>query len=399
MTLISDRLSWFKPSLTVKISQIAREMSLSGEKVISLSSGEPDFDTPQHIKKSAIDAINNGFTKYTQVDGIPELKEAIIRKFKDENGINYNLNQITVGVGGKHVIYNLFMSTLNKNDEVIIPAPYWVSYPDMVILSEGKPIIVETEMQNGFKINSNQLERSIGDKTKWFILNSPGNPTGNVYEKDELYEISQILLKYPHVNILSDDIYEHIIYEKKFFNILNLEPKLYNRTFIVNGVSKVFSMTGWRIGYGAGNEEIVKSISKIQSQSTTNPCSISQVAAKHALKNEKIFLKDWLKKFEDRRDLLVNFFQSKKGLDPFVPSGAFYLYVSCQGYLGTIVNNQKIRSDIDFVQFLLEDAKVALVPGSAFGKSPFFRISYATSLEDLKEACLRIDNSLSKLKK
>lgn len=399
MTLISDRLSWFKPSLTVKISQIAREMSLSGENVISLSSGEPDFDTPQHIKKSAIDAINNGFTKYTQVDGIPELKEAIIRKFKDENGINYNLNQITVGVGGKHVIYNLFMSTLNKNDEVIIPAPYWVSYPDMVILSEGKPIIVETEMQNGFKINSNQLERSISDKTKWFILNSPGNPTGNVYEKDELYEISQILLKFPHVNILSDDIYEHIIYEKKFFNILNIEPKLYNRTFIVNGVSKAFSMTGWRIGYGAGNKEIVKSISKIQSQSTTNPCSISQVAAKHALKNEKIFLKDWLKKFEDRRDLLVNFFQSKKGLDPFVPSGAFYLYVSCQGYLGTIVNNQKIRSDIDFVQFLLEDAKVAVVPGSAFGKSPFFRISYATSLEDLKEACLRIDNSLSKLKK
>ena len=399
MTLISDRLSKFKPSLTVKISQIAREMSLSGEKVISLSSGEPDFDTPKHIKKSAIDAINNGFTKYTQVDGIPELKEAIIEKFKYENGINYNLNQITVGVGGKHVIYNLFMSTLNKNDEVIIPAPYWVSYPDMVILSEGKPIIVETEMQNGFKINANQLERSIGDKTKWFILNSPGNPTGNVYEKDELYEISQILLKYPHVNILSDDIYEHIIYEKEFFNILNLEPKLYDRTFIVNGVSKVFSMTGWRIGYGAGNEEIIKSISKIQSQSTTNPCSISQVAAKHALKNEKIFLKDWLKKFEDRRDLLVNFFQSKKGLDPFIPSGAFYLYVSCKGYLGAIVNNQKIRSDIDFVQFLLQDAKVAVVPGSAFGKSPFFRISYATSSEDLKEACQRIDNSLRKLNK
>ena len=399
MTLISDRLSKFKPSLTVKISQIAREMSLSGEKVISLSSGEPDFDTPKHIKKSAIDAINNGFTKYTQVDGIPELKEAIIEKFKYENGINYNLNQITVGVGGKHVIYNLFMSTLNKNDEVIIPAPYWVSYPDMVILSEGKPIIVETEMQSGFKINANQLERSIGDKTKWFILNSPGNPTGNVYEKDELYEISQILLKYPHVNILSDDIYEHIIYEKEFFNILNLEPKLYDRTFIVNGVSKVFSMTGWRIGYGAGNEEIIKSISKIQSQSTTNPCSISQVAAKHALKNEKIFLKDWLKKFEDRRDLLVNFFQSKKGLDPFIPSGAFYLYVSCKGYLGAIVNNQKIRSDIDFVQFLLQDAKVAVVPGSAFGKSPFFRISYATSSEDLKEACQRIDNSLRKLNK
>ena len=364
-----------------------------------MSSGEPDFDTPKHIKKSAIDAINNGFTKYTQVDGIPELKEAIIEKFKYENGINYNLNQITVGVGGKHVIYNLFMSTLNKNDEVIIPAPYWVSYPDMVILSEGKPIIVETEMQSGFKINANQLERSIGDKTKWFILNSPGNPTGNVYEKDELYEISQILLKYPHVNILSDDIYEHIIYEKEFFNILNLEPKLYDRTFIVNGVSKVFSMTGWRIGYGAGNEEIIKSISKIQSQSTTNPCSISQVAAKHALKNEKIFLKDWLKKFEDRRDLLVNFFQSKKGLDPFIPSGAFYLYVSCKGYLGAIVNNQKIRSDIDFVQFLLQDAKVAVVPGSAFGKSPFFRISYATSSEDLKEACQRIDNSLRKLNK
>ena len=397
MTLISDRLSRFKPSLTVKISQIAREMSLSGEKVISLSSGEPDFDTPDNIKESAIEAIRSGFTKYTQVDGIPELKTAIIEKFKNENKINYNIDQITVGVGGKHVIYNLFMSTVDRGDEVIIPAPYWVSYPDIVILAEGKPVIVETEMRDGFKINAKQLEKAISKKTKWFILNSPGNPTGNVYKKEELLEISKVLLKNPHVNILSDDIYEHIIYDNIFHNILNIEPKLYDRTFIVNGVSKVFSMTGWRIGYGAGNQDIIKSISKIQSQSTTNPCSISQVAAKYALQNEKLFLKDWLKKFDKRKNLLVDFFTSNTGFKPFIPSGAFYLYVGCEGFLGKTFKGKKIESDIDFAEFLLKDAKVAVVPGSAFGKSPYFRISYATSYNLLTEACRKIDNSLKKL--
>ncbi len=399
MTLISDRLSRFKPSLTVKISQTAREMTMNGENVISLSSGEPDFDTPDHIKKSAIQAINDGFTKYTQVDGIPDLKKSIVQKFKIENNLNYSENQITVGVGGKHVIYNLLMSTLNNGDEVIIPSPYWVSYPDMVTLAEGTPVIVETNMNEDFKISSEKLKASITKKSKWFILNSPGNPTGAVYNKDELYELSRILIKNPHIQILSDDIYEHIIYDNLFYNILNVEPELYERTFIVNGVSKAFSMTGWRIGYGAGNEEIIKSISKIQSQSTTNPCSISQVAAKHALLSEKEFLKKWIKKFEERKNFLVDFFKSIQGLDPFIPSGAFYLYVNCEGFINKQLNNgNQISNDIDFVQYLLEDAKVAVVPGTAFGKSPFFRISYATSLSDLKEACKRIEISIKKIK-
>ena len=399
MTLISDRLSRFKPSLTVKISQIAREMTLNGENVISLSSGEPDFDTPDHIKDSAIKAINDGFTKYTQVDGIPELKKSIIYKFKNENNLIYSEDQITVGAGGKHVIFNLLMSTLNKNDEVIIPSPYWVSYPDMVTLAEGIPVVVETSMKDNFKVTPDQLEANINKNTKWFILNSPGNPTGAVYNKNELNLISKILIKNPHVQILSDDIYEHIIYNNKFYNILNVEPELYERTFIVNGVSKAFSMTGWRIGYGAGNKEIIKSISKIQSQSTTNPCSISQVAAKHALLGEKEFLSKWIKKFEHRKNVLIEFFSSIKGLEPFIPSGAFYLYVSCNGFINKRIKNRDIiKNDIDFAQYLLEDAKVAVVPGTAFGKSPFFRISYATSLNDLKEACKRINVSLSKIK-
>ena len=393
MTLISDRLSRFKPSLTVKISQIAREMTLSGENVISLSSGEPDFDTPDHIKDSAIKAINDGFTKYTQVDGIPELKKSIIYKFKNENNLIYSEDQITVGAGGKHVIFNLLMSTLNKNDEVIIPSPYWVSYPDIVTLAEGIPVIVETSMKDDFKVTPDQLEANINKNTKWFILNSPGNPTGAVYNKNELNLISKILIKNPHVQILSDDIYEHIIYNNKFYNILNVEPELYERTFIVNGVSKAFSMTGWRIGYGAGNREIIKSISKIQSQSTTNPCSISQVAAKHALLGEKEFLSKWIKKFEHRKNVLIEFFSSIKGLEPFIPSGAFYLYVSCNGFINKRTKNRNIiKNDIDFSQYLLEDAKVAVVPGAAFGKSPYFRISYATSMDKLKDAMERIKN-------
>ncbi len=399
MTLISDRLSRFKPSLTVKISQIAREMSNAGEDVISLSSGEPDFDTPFHIKESAINAINSGFTKYTQVDGIPDLKQSIVNKFKNENKIIFEPSQITVGSGGKHVIYNLLMSTVNKDDEVIIPSPYWVSYPDMVNLAGGRPVIVETNMLDNFKISANQLKENISIKTKWFILNSPGNPTGAVYSKDELKEISKVLMENKHVYILSDDIYEHITYDEDFYNILNLEPKLYDRTFIVNGVSKAFSMTGWRIGYGAGNSEVIKAISKIQSQSTTNPCSISQVAARFALDTKKDFLKDWILEFKSRRDMLIDFFSSIDGLNPFIPSGAFYLYVSCEGYINRkIKNGEMIKDDVDFAEYLLKESKVAIVPGSAFGKSPFFRISYATSLKDLEEACRRIKISLNEIK-
>ena len=396
MALISKRLSRFKPSLTVKISQKAREMSKSGLKVISLSSGEPDFDTPDHIKEYAIQSINNGFTKYTQVDGIDDLKNAIVNKFKQENEINYLTKNVTVGVGGKHVIYNLLMASLDLGDEVIIPAPYWVSYPDIVSLCGGKPIIIDTKIENGFKISANELEQKITNKTKWFIINSPSNPTGAVYSKNELKQISDVLIKYPNINILSDDIYEHIIYgQNEFTNILNVEPKLYDRTFIVNGVSKAFSMTGWRIGYGVGNENLVKSIAKIQSQSTTNPTSISQMAAKKALETKKNFLKEWLSKFEKRKEYLLKFFNSVDGLEPFVPQGAFYLYVSCKGFINKVDKKKiVIKNDIDFCDYLLTNAKVAVVPGVAFGKSPYFRLSYANSFDELKLACEKIENTL-----
>ena len=392
MALISKRLSRFKPSLTVKISEKAREMSRKGEKIISLSSGEPDFDTPDHIKDYAVKAINSGFTKYTQVDGIYDLKKAIVDKFSKENNLSYDIENISVGAGGKHVIYNLFMASLDSNDEVIIPAPYWVSYPDIVSLCGGKPVIVDTKIEDDFKITSSELEKNISKNTKWFIINSPGNPTGSVYTEEELKKISEVLAKYPHVNILSDDIYEHIIYNpEKFLNIVNVNSSLKDRTFIVNGVSKVFSMTGWRIGYGAGDINFIRSMAKLQSQSTTNPCSISQMAAKHALETDKDFLTEWIKKFEQRRDFLLNFFESINGLRPFNPKGAFYLYVSCEGFINKKNNkNQVISNDLDFAEYLLDYAKVAVVPGVAFGKSPYFRLSYATSFDDLKEACERI---------
>ena len=290
------------------------------------------------------------------------------------------------------------MSSLDLNDEVIIPAPYWVSYPDIVSLCGGKPIIVDTQIENDFKITPNELEKKITKNTKWFIINSPGNPTGTVYNEQDLKELSEVLIKFPDVNILSDDIYEHIIYNsEKFYNIINVNPSLKKRTFIVNGVSKVFSMTGWRIGYGAGDNNIVKSIAKIQSQSTTNPCSISQMAAKHALEKDKKFLNEWIEKFKKRKIFLLDFFESINGLKPFVPKGAFYLYVSCKGFIGKKdKNNLVISNDLDFAEYLLNNAKVAVVPGIAFGKSPYFRISYATSFDELKEACERIESALRK---
>ena len=398
MDLRSNRLSRFQPSLTVKISQKAREMRKNGVDVISLSSGEPDFDTPDHIKNFAIQAINDGFTKYTPVDGTDELKEAIVKKFKNENNITFENENISVAGGGKHIIYNLFMSSINKNDEVIIPSPYWVSYPDIVRLCGGKPVVCETTFEKGFKITADELEKKITNKTKWFIINSPSNPTGAVYSAQELKKISELLIKYPNIQILSDDIYEHVLYgDMKFTNILNVEPNLYKRTFIVNGVSKVFSMTGWRIGYGAGDKSFIKSMSKIQSQCTTNPCSISQMAAMFALQNDKKFLEDWLKKFNERKNFLINFFNSMEGLKAFKPDGAFYLYVSCEGLINKKYGTNKIINDFDFANFLLNEANVAIVPGQAFGKSPFFRLSYATSLNELEIACDRIKKSLKLL--
>jgi aspartate aminotransferase len=400
MDLISNRLSRFQPSLTVKISQKAREMRKNGVDVISLSSGEPDFDTPDHIKNFAIQAINDGFTKYTPVDGTDELKEAIVKKFKNENNITFENENISVAGGGKHIIYNLFMSSINKNDEVIIPSPYWVSYPDIVRLCGGKPVVCETTFEKGFKITADELEKKITNKTKWFIINSPSNPTGAVYSAQELKKISELLIKYPNIQILSDDIYEHVLYgDMKFTNILNVEPNLYKRTFIVNGVSKVFSMTGWRIGYGAGDKSFIKSMSKIQSQCTTNPCSISQMAAMYALQKDKKFLDEWLVRFDERKNFLLDFFRSVDGFKAYKPEGAFYLYVSCEGFIGKTYGVDKIiKDDYDFANFLLNNAKVAVVPGIAFGKSPYFRLSYATSLQELQKACDQIKESLKSLK-
>ena len=400
MSILSNRLNNFKPSLTVKVSQKARELSSKGINIISLSSGEPDFDTPIHVKDEGIKAINNGFTKYTAVDGIDLLKLAITQKFKKDNSINYDLDQITVGVGGKHVIFNLFMSTLNQGDEVIIPCPFWVSYPDIVSLCDGKPVVVNTSDSNKFKMTPAELESKITNKTKWVIINSPGNPTGSTYSKEELAGLANVLLKYENLWILSDDIYEYLIYDNlKFFNILNLEPKLYDRTFIVNGVSKAFSMTGWRIGYGAGSKEIVKSISKIQSQSTTNPTSISQMAAVKALNSEKTFLVDWIQQFSERRNYVSNYLNTIEGLDCIKPDGAFYLFISCSGLINKNTPDGKvIYNDIDFADFLLDHAQVAVVPGTAFGRSPYFRISYAASMELLIKACEKIRNAICKLK-
>jgi len=400
MSILSNRLNNFKPSLTVKVSQKARELSSKGINIISLSSGEPDFDTPIHVKDEGIKAINNGFTKYTAVDGIDLLKLAITQKFKKENSINYDLNQITVGVGGKHVIFNLFMSTLNQGDEVIIPSPFWVSYPDIVSLCDGKPVVVNTSESNKFKMTPAELESKITNKTKWVIINSPANPTGSTYSKEELAGLANVLLKYENLWILSDDIYEYLIYDNlKFFNILNLEPKLYDRTFIVNGVSKAFSMTGWRIGYGAGSKEIVKSISKIQSQSTTNPTSISQMAAVKALNSEKTFLVDWIQQFSERRNYVSDYLNTIEGLDCIKPDGAFYLFISCSGLINKNTPDGKvIYNDIDFADFLLDHAQVAVVPGTAFGRSPYFRISYAASMELLIKACEKIRNAINKLK-
>lgn len=400
MSILSNRLNNFKPSLTVKVSQKARELSSKGINIISLSSGEPDFDTPMHVKDEGIKAINKGFTKYTAVDGIDLLKLAITQKFRKDNSLNYNLDQITVGVGGKHVIFNLFMSTLNQGDEVIIPSPFWVSYPDIVSLCDGKPIVVNTSDLNKFKMTPAELESKITKKTKWVIINSPGNPTGSTYSKEELAGLANVLLKYENLWILSDDIYEYLIYDNlKFFNILNLEPKLYDRTFIVNGVSKAFSMTGWRIGYGAGSKEIVKSISKIQSQSTTNPTSISQMAAVKALNSEKTFLVDWIQQFSERRNYVSDYLNTIEGLDCIKPDGAFYLFISCSGLINKNTPDGKvIYNDIDFADFLLDHAQVAVVPGAAFGRSPYFRISYAASMKLLKEACEKIRNAICKLK-
>ena len=391
MSIVSNSLKRIKPSPTLAVTQKAREMKDAGKDVIGLGAGEPDFDTPNNIKEAAIDAIRRGETKYTAVDGTPKLKKAIQGKFSRENNLSYELSQISVGTGGKQIIYNAFMATLNPGDEVIIPAPYWVSYPDMVLLAGGKPKIVQCSEKNEFKIKPKELKKAISKKTKWLIINSPSNPTGSCYTEKELEELSEILIKNKRIYILSDDIYEHITYDGfKFFTIAQIDA-LKDRTLTMNGVSKSYSMTGWRIGYGGGPKEIIKAMAKIQSQSTTNPSSISQAAAVEALNGTQEFIKTRTESFKERRDFVVKSLNKIKGLTCFKPNGAFYVFPNCKSCLNKKdIKNNKIKTDKDFVESLLENAGIAVVQGSAFGLPGFFRISYATSMENLQKALAKI---------
>lgn len=399
MSLIATRLGFIKPSPTLAVSAKAAELKRSGVDVISLGAGEPDFDTPENIKLAAIAAIKAGATKYTNVDGMPELKKAVCKKFKRENGLEYLPEQIIIGTGGKQVIYNLFMATLNKGDEVIIPAPYWVSYPDIVLLAEGKPVIIEAHLETGFKIMPESLDAAITDKTKWFVLNSPSNPSGAAYSKQDLLLLANILRKYPHVQIMSDDIYEHITFDRfKFYNLVAVAPDLKERIFIVNGVSKAYSMTGWRIGYGAGNKDIIKAMALIQSQSTSNPSSISQMAAIEALIGIQNYIPKNALSFEKKRDLVFSLISRIKNLECYKPEGAFYLFIRCMKLFGKKTPSGKLlKNDNDVATYLLENGNVAVVPGIAFGLEGYFRISYATSEELLVKACQRIEMCINQL--
>ena len=396
MSIISNSLKRIKPSPTIAVTQKARELRAAGKDVIGLGAGEPDFDTPDNIKNAAIKAIRNGDTKYTAVDGTPALKKAIISKFKRENKLKYTLDQITVGTGGKQVLYNTFMATLNKGDEVIIPAPFWVSYPDMVLLAGGKPKIIKCTEQEGFKLTAKKLKKAITKKTKWLILNSPSNPTGAGYTKREIQNLANVLIKNKKVLILSDDIYEHVRYDNfNFFTIAQI-PKLKDRTLTMNGVSKSYAMTGWRIGYAAGPKDIIKAVGKIQSQSTSNPSSISQAAAVEALNGKQGFIKTRAKAFRDRRNFVVKSLNDIKGIHCLTPNGAFYVFPSCKGLLN---KKTKLKNDTNFVQRLLEKENVAVVQGSAFGLDGYFRISYATSMKNLKKAMSRIKSFCESINK
>ena len=400
MVELSHSIKRIKPSATMAVTQKARELKAAGKDIIGLGAGEPDFDTPENIKKAAIQAINDGDTKYTPVDGTPELKKAIKAKFKRENNLDYELDEISVGTGGKQIIFNAFAVSLNESDEVIIPAPYWVTYPDVVNYFNGKPIFVQCSEESGFKITPQQLENTINQSTKWFILNSPSNPTGSCYTKNELLELANVLKKYPHVNIMTDDLYEHLIYDdNEFHTFASIAPELKERILTLNGVSKAYAMTGWRIGYAGGNASLIKAMGKLQSQSTSNPTSISQAAAVEALNGDDSFIAERAKVFKGRRDFLINEFTSMNGITCRVPEGAFYVFPSCKGVIGKVdESNNKITNDEEFTTSLLEHAGVAVVQGSAFGLEGYFRISYATSDENLKNACVRMRDFLNKLR-
>jgi aspartate aminotransferase len=399
MSIVAQRLQRVKPSPTIAVTMKAAELKAAGKDVIGLGAGEPDFDTPQHIKDAAKKAIDAGDTKYTAVDGTPALKKAICAKFERENGLKYQPNQITVGTGGKQVLYNALMATLDPGDEVIVPAPYWVSYPDMVILADGKPVEVACSENQGFKLTPEALEAAITPKTKWVILNSPSNPTGAAYSAADLKALADVLLRHPHVWIMTDDMYEHLVFDGfKFATIAQVEPKLYDRTLTVNGVSKAYCMTGWRIGYAGGPAALIKAMSAIQSQSTSNPSSVSQAAAVAALSGPIDFIAEHNKSFVERRNLVVKMLNEAKGLRCPMPDGAFYVFPSCAGTIGKKTPDGKtIATDTDFVTYLLESVGVAVVQGSAFGLAPYFRISYATSTEALREACTRIQKACAAL--
>ncbi|CAI8428606.1 MAG: Aspartate aminotransferase [Rhodobiaceae bacterium UBA7378] len=399
MGFVSDNLSRVKPSATIAVTDKARALRAAGRDVIGLGAGEPDFDTPENIKEAGMDAIRRGETKYTAVNGIDELKQAICDKFKRDNDLDYELAQCFVAPGGKPVIYDAMMATLNPGDEVIIPAPYWVSYPDIVNLAGGTPISVDTRQEDGFKLQAADLEAAITDKTKWFIFNSPSNPSGAAYSATELKALTDVLVRHPHVWILTDDMYEHLTYDNFVFATpAQVEPALYERTLTMNGVSKAYAMTGWRIGYCAGPVELIKAMTKIQSQSTSNPTSISQWAAVEALNGPQDFIPANNATFKRRRDLVVDMLNAAEGIDCITPEGAFYVYPSCAGCLGkTAPDGTLVDSDEAFATALLEAEGVAVVHGAAFGLSPFFRISYATSDENLSEACTRIQRFCASL--
>lgn len=392
MPFFAKSLAKIKPSPTIAMSTLAGELKAQGRDIISLSAGEPDFDTPAHIKAAARKAIEAGKTKYTAPDGMSELKEAICRKFKRENNLTYTSDQITVSSGGKQVLYNALCATLNAEDEVVIPAPYWVSYPDMVLLASGTPVVVKTSAETNYKLTASDLRDALSERTKWFIFNSPSNPTGAGYSYDELKELTDVLLEFPHVWIMSDDMYEHLAFDGfQFATPAEVEPKLYDRTLTCNGVSKAYAMTGWRIGYAGGPKELIKAMGKIQSQSTSNPCTISQWAALEALDGPTDFLKSNNEIFVRRRNLVVDALNQIEGIECPKPEGAFYVYPSIAGLIGKITQSGKpIETDEAFATELLNHTGVAVVFGAAFGLSPNFRISYATSDEQLTDACQRI---------
>lgn len=396
----SDALNRVKPSPTMAVSQKARELKAAGRDVISLGAGEPDFDTPDFIKEAAIKAIRDGKTKYTAVDGIPELKDAIAEKFKRDNALSYAPSQITVAPGGKAVLYNALVASLHPGDEVIIPAPYWVSYPDMTLLAGGTPIIVEATAETGFKLTPEALENAITPRTKWFLFNSPSNPTGAAYTRGEIKALTDVLLRHPHVWVMSDDMYEHIVYDDfEFTTPAQVEPALYERTLTVNGASKAYAMTGWRIGYAGGPQPLIKAMAKVMSQSTSNPCSISQWASVAALNGDQSFLADRNAAFKERRDMVVDMLNAADGITCARPEGAFYVYPSCAGTIGKKTpGGATIENDEDFARELLDAEGVAAVFGAAFGLAPFFRVSYAASRSELEEACKRVQRFTASLR-